>query len=192
MLCLEHAGVSAIQIEDQVVPKRAHYHRGVIHVRPLDEYLAKLKVLMDERTDPDLLIFGRVDAGRSTTVGGSYEEGARRAKAIVEAGVDVLQLSGWSFEDAKRIRKEIPNIPIHWGRSVKLAKEIGTQVVVSTTPIMVEAYAMEQHYKKLLETGECANTELPPEVQEMAAKLHEWASLPKYWEIEERTTEKEG
>ena len=58
----ERAGIAAIQIEDQVFPKRASYHRGLEHVTELDEFLRKIEFAMKARED-DIVIFARTDAG---------------------------------------------------------------------------------------------------------------------------------
>src|SRR4030042_1726426 len=38
---LERAGVAALHIEDQIYPKRVHYHKGVEHVVPREEMASK-------------------------------------------------------------------------------------------------------------------------------------------------------
>src|SRR5690348_14230678 len=58
---LEHAGADAIQIEDQVFPKRCGHFEGK-EVIPAAEMVAKIKAAVDARTDPDLLIVARTDA----------------------------------------------------------------------------------------------------------------------------------
>src|SRR3954454_19827164 len=58
---LERAGAGAIQIEDQVFPKRCGHFDGK-EVIPSEEMVAKLKAAADARTDPDLLIVARTDA----------------------------------------------------------------------------------------------------------------------------------
>src|ERR1700680_4471324 len=49
------AGVAGIHIEDQLFPKRAHYHKYVADAIPLAEYVAKIKYacLQRDETDPD-------------------------------------------------------------------------------------------------------------------------------------------
>ena len=58
---LERAGADAIQIEDQVFPKRCGHFEGK-EVIPAAEMVAKIKAAVDARTDPDLLIVARTDA----------------------------------------------------------------------------------------------------------------------------------
>ena len=58
---LERAGADAIQIEDQVFPKRCGRFEGK-EVIPAAEMVQKIKAAVDARTDPGLLIVARTDA----------------------------------------------------------------------------------------------------------------------------------
>ena len=81
---LERAGADAIQIEDQVFPKRCGHFEGK-EVIPAAEMVAKIKAAVDARTDPDLLIVARTDA---IAVEG-FSAAMDRAHAFREAGADV-------------------------------------------------------------------------------------------------------
>src|SRR5689334_317604 len=58
---LERAGADAIQVEDQVFPKRCGHFEGK-EVIPAREMVSKIKAAVDARTDPDLLVVARTDA----------------------------------------------------------------------------------------------------------------------------------
>jgi 2-methylisocitrate lyase-like PEP mutase family enzyme len=81
---LERAGADAIQIEDQVFPKRCGHFEGkeVIHS---DEMAAKIKAAVDARIDANLMIVARTDA---IAVEG-FNAAIDRAHAFREAGADV-------------------------------------------------------------------------------------------------------
>ena len=81
---LERAGADAIQIEDQVFPKRCGHFEGK-DVIPRPEMVAKIKAAVDARTDPDLMIVARTDA---IAVEG-FNAAIDRAHAFREAGADV-------------------------------------------------------------------------------------------------------
>jgi 2-methylisocitrate lyase-like PEP mutase family enzyme len=81
---LERAGADAIQIEDQVFPKRCGHFEGK-EVIPAREMVAKIKAAVDARTDPDLIIVARTDA---IAVEG-FEQAMERAHLFREAGADV-------------------------------------------------------------------------------------------------------
>jgi 2-methylisocitrate lyase-like PEP mutase family enzyme len=81
---LERAGADAIQIEDQVFPKRCGHFEGK-EVIPALEMVGKIKAAVDARTDPDLIIVARTDA---IAVEG-FSAAMDRAHAFREAGADV-------------------------------------------------------------------------------------------------------
>jgi PEP phosphonomutase and related enzymes len=58
---LERAGADALQIEDQVFPKRCGHFAGK-HVIAAAEMVEKIKAAVDTRRDGDLLIIARTDA----------------------------------------------------------------------------------------------------------------------------------
>jgi 2-methylisocitrate lyase-like PEP mutase family enzyme len=98
---LERAGADAIQIEDQVFPKRCGHFDGKA-VIPQAEMVAKIKAAVDARGDPDLLIVARTDA--IATHG--FEAAIERAGAYREAGADV------SFVEAPQTLEQIAAIAL--------------------------------------------------------------------------------
>src|SRR5580765_8325889 len=52
----EAAGFAAIEIEDQLVPKRAHHHIGIEHMIPVELMAAKVATAVAARRNPDFLI----------------------------------------------------------------------------------------------------------------------------------------
>lgn len=89
----EKAGVTGVQIEDQEFPKKCGHTPGK-RVVPLDDMLDRLKVALDTRQDPALLIVARTDARQ----GLGLDETLRRAQAFAEAGADLLFLEGLASE----------------------------------------------------------------------------------------------
>jgi 2-methylisocitrate lyase-like PEP mutase family enzyme len=96
---LERSGASALQIEDQVFPKRCGHFSGK-EVIPLDEMLSKLKAALDARTDENLQIVARTD---SRAVDG-IDRALERAHAFMEVGADVI------FVEAPLDRSEIERV----------------------------------------------------------------------------------
>lgn len=90
----EKAGVAAIQLEDQVFPKRCGHTPGR-EVVPLDEALDKLKAALDARVDPDFKIIARTDARTDHGLDAAIE----RARAFAEVGADVLFVESPESED---------------------------------------------------------------------------------------------
>lgn len=82
---LERAGASAIQIEDQAMPKRCGHLDGKQLVSRA-EMTGKVKAALDARQDPDTLIVARTDAIAVEGLDAALD----RADAYAEAGADVL------------------------------------------------------------------------------------------------------
>jgi 2-methylisocitrate lyase-like PEP mutase family enzyme len=82
---LERMGASAIQLEDQTLPKRCGHLDGKTLV-PVGEMLGKIRAAQDARADADTVIVARTDA---VAVDG-FEAGLERAHAYADAGADVL------------------------------------------------------------------------------------------------------
>src|SRR5260370_5478918 len=81
---LERAGADALQIEDQVFPKRCGHFAGK-EVIPAAEMVAKIKAAVDTRRDGDLLIIARTDAIAPE----GYAAATERAAAYPQAGADL-------------------------------------------------------------------------------------------------------
>lgn len=82
---LERAGASALQLEDQVFPKKCGHFEGKA-VIPVDEMVAKIKAAVDTRRSDDLVIIARTDARAIS----SLDEALDRGHAYQEAGADVI------------------------------------------------------------------------------------------------------
>lgn len=96
---LERAGAAAIQLEDQVSPKRCGHFEGK-EIISQSEMVQKIKAAVDAR-DKDTLIIARTDAKAIFGI----EEALTRAAAYQEAGADVL------FVEAPTTRSELSAIP---------------------------------------------------------------------------------
>lgn len=83
------AGVTAIQIEDQVSPKRCGHQPGK-QVVPRDEMVTKVKVAVDAKVDHDFLVIARTDARDIE----GLDAAIARAKAYADAGADVTFIEG--------------------------------------------------------------------------------------------------
>lgn len=81
----ERAGVAAVHLEDQVLPKRCGHLSGKQLVAPA-EMAAKIRAATDARRDPDFVIIARTDA---IAVEG-LEPALERAELYREAGADML------------------------------------------------------------------------------------------------------
>jgi 2-methylisocitrate lyase-like PEP mutase family enzyme len=82
----EAAGFQAVEIEDQLLPRRMEHHIGIDHLVPNEFFLKKLNEALAARTDPNLLIIARTNAVR---VGG-IDEAVRRGETYRKAGADLV------------------------------------------------------------------------------------------------------
>jgi len=82
---LERAGASALQIEDQVFPKKCGHFAGK-DVIPAAEMAQKIKAAVDARQDEALQIIARTDARAIEGLDRAIE----RAELYVEAGADMI------------------------------------------------------------------------------------------------------
>jgi carboxyvinyl-carboxyphosphonate phosphorylmutase len=90
----EQAGVAAVQLEDQVMPKKCGHMSGKALIGA-DEMVGKIRAAVEARRDPDLLVIARTDA---VAVLG-LDEAIGRAKAFADAGADLLFVEAPTSED---------------------------------------------------------------------------------------------
>jgi len=97
---LERAGAAAVQIEDQVAPKRCGHFDGQ-QVIASAEMVSKIAMAVDSRRSDDLVIIARTDA-RSVS---GFDEAVQRAQEFAAAGADVV------FVEALRSESELRELP---------------------------------------------------------------------------------
>ncbi len=96
---LERAGANAIQIEDQVFPKRCGHFSGK-QVIAAEEMMAKIRSAVDARKSQDFLIIARTDARAEH----GFQAAIDRAAKWIEAGADLTFVEApESLEEMKRI-----------------------------------------------------------------------------------------
>src|SRR4030067_210463 len=78
----EAAGFAAIEIEDQLVPKRAHHHVGIEHMIPMELMAAKVKEAVAARRSAEFVIIARTNAMRASDI----DDALRRGEAYRAAG----------------------------------------------------------------------------------------------------------
>lgn len=117
---LQRAGADAIQIEDQVSPKRCgHFARK--DVVSTAEMVGKIHAAVDARTSEALLIIARTDA---RAVEG-FQAAVDRVSAYIEAGADV------TFVEAPESLDEMRRIP-----QLLKVPQLVNMVVGGKTPIL--------------------------------------------------------
>jgi 2-methylisocitrate lyase-like PEP mutase family enzyme len=99
----EHAGVAAIQLEDQAFPKRCG-HLTDKHVIDAAVFEQTLAAALDTRDDDNLLVVARTDALAPL----GLEAAIERANRYAQAGADVIFVEApQSVEEIERIAHEV-------------------------------------------------------------------------------------
>lgn len=158
----EMAGVAAIQLEDQVAPKKCGHMAGR-QVIPMDEMVGKIRAAVEARQNPDFMIIARTDA---RTIHG-IDEAIQRAKAYERAGADIIFVeSPESVEEMKKITAsfKVPVIAnmVEGGRTPLLParelEKLGYDLVIfPTASTYIVAQAMKNLMQELMKTGTTEN-----------------------------------
>jgi 2-methylisocitrate lyase-like PEP mutase family enzyme len=154
----EAAGIAAIQIEDQEVPKKCGHTPGR-RVIPMRDMCLKIEVAASARKSADFLIIARTDA----RTGLGLDEALARGRAYRKAGADVVFIESPETEDEMaRIGQEI-DAPLlanmaDGGRTPILpaAKLQAMGYAIAIFPaigFLAVAAAAERVYSHLLATG---------------------------------------
>lgn len=96
---LERSGADAIQLEDQVMPKKCGHFSGK-QVVATEEMVSRIKAAVDARDDDNVQIIARTDAAAVHGIDHAIE----RAHRFAEAGADILFIEATeSLEDIRRL-----------------------------------------------------------------------------------------
>ena len=190
----EAAGFAAIEIEDQIMPKRAHHHIGVEHMVPSELMEAKIRAAAAARRDPDLVIIGRTNAVRNTGI----DDALRRADAYKRAGADMLYVTGRKPEDVRFLGERLPPPLMFMAGAGGLATSeltraelyrLGYRLIVDpTTPLMAAHKALRACYAAL--AADRPDPLLGAEPGKEQAEVHRTIHLDRMLEIERETVER--
>jgi len=154
----EKAGAAAIQLEDQVAPKKCGHMTGR-QVVPAEEMVEKIKAAVAARNDGDFVIIARTDA---RTVHG-IDEAVARGKAYEKAGADVIFIeSPESVEEMKLICAsfQVPVLAnmVEGGRTPQLTvdelEKIGYGLTIfPTASTYITAQAVKNLMQELMQQG---------------------------------------
>lgn len=184
----EAAGVAAIQLEDQVAPKKCGHMTGR-QVVALEEMVGKIKAAVSARQDSDFVIIARTDA--RTNLG--IEEAIRRGKAFAEAGADVLFIESPESLDEMKLITSSFNVPVlanmvEGGRTPLMTaqelQDLGYGLVIfptSSTYITAQAVTRCMQELKASGTTKALLNEMIPFQQ-----FNELVGLPSVREIENK------
>lgn len=182
----EAAGVAAIQIEDQEMPKKCGHTPGR-RVVPAEEMVLKIKVATEARRHAETLIVARTDA----RTGHGLDEALRRAQLYDEAGADVIFVESPESEaELERIGREVskpllanmvefgktPRVEVdrlkQWGFDLAIYPGLGFSVA---------AEAMRLAWEHLKGRGTSNGVEVP-----QYRGMHELMGFSEVWDFEKR------
>jgi len=183
---IEASGAAAIEIEDQVAPKRVSHHRGIEHLVPVEEMVAKISHALAARTDPDFSIIARTGAVSNE----SFDAAIDRARAYVEAGADAILLMPSSHDEWRRA-PELIDAPLAAfsslsARTVGQWADLGWSIILDPfTAQVLATTTVEQAYRSLIDGGDLDGGE----IMEGYRRLPGLAGLAELYDIERATTE---
>ena len=186
---IEAAGAAAIEIEDQVAPKRAHHHKGVEHLVPMEMMVDKMREAVDARRDEDFIIIARTGAVRNE----SFDRALERCAAYREAGADVLML--FSSDEAQIAEAgRVLGGPLSMMAPADRLDRVtlaghGFNVLIDPFTGQVAAYgAMRDAYRSIASSG--ASGREVDELMSLYREVQGMAGMDDLYAIEERTTER--
>jgi 2-methylisocitrate lyase-like PEP mutase family enzyme len=189
----EAAGFAAIELEDQLMPKRAHHHIGLEHLIPAELMIEKIRVAREVRRDPDFIIVARTNACRTD----GLDEALRRAEAYQRAGADMLLVLPKTPEQARAIGERIEG-PLFYmmlggvasiGMSMGELGSLGYRIVVDAlTPFYARQRALRLCYAALAEGRK--DTTVGDEFRVEDQFVYEAVGLDTLLDIERRTVER--
>jgi 2,3-dimethylmalate lyase len=188
----EAAGVSAIHLEDQVMPKKCGHMSGK-QVVPAEEMAAKVSAAVAARRSPDFLIIARTDA---RAVEG-LERALARARIYREAGADALFVEApQSVEEIEAVARAFPDVPLLFNYAeggktppvgYRRLRELGFSIVIfPITLLLVATEAMRAALARIKADG--TPIELLPSLLGFDEFL-EFIGLPEVEELEQRFAE---
>jgi methylisocitrate lyase len=191
------AGIAGIHIEDQLFPKRAHYHTYQVHETPVEEFVDKIKYACKERDeqDPDFVIIARSDSCREF----GLDVAADRVNRGADQGADLGLLFPRTPEETERAPR-VCKVPLLYvmsrgnrdGRPIFSRKDLQEMgyagIIESQLMMLVSVDAQQRALAELRETG---NHTLLTHDQEVRIRkdIEDRIDLEEYYEIERQTVE---
>jgi 2-methylisocitrate lyase-like PEP mutase family enzyme len=193
------AGVAGIHIEDQLYPKRAHYHKYVAHVIPQKEFADKIRYACRQRdhSDKDFVIIARSDSCRFE----GLEEAVTRINMAADVGADLGMIFPRSPEEMAQATK-LAKVPLVYVRSLgnrdnrptpssKQLADMGYKACIDALLYLLVSF----HYAKkalteLKKNGEFAGLSAA-ECVTARHDIETLVGLDRFYEVEEETVEDE-
>ena len=191
------AGIAGIHIEDQVFPKRAHYHAYKVHEVSSEEFGEKIRFACRERDrrDPDFVIIARSDSCREF----GLEVAAERVNRGADAGADLGLLfprNPQETEQAPRVCR-VPMVYVmsrgnRDGRPVfsrEDLRQMGYAAIIDAQVMMLPVVdAQQRMLEELRRTGDYTGLTNQDCVR-LRKEIEDVIGLEEFYEIERQTVE---
>ena len=197
--CIQ-AGIAGVHIEDQLFPKRAHYHTYVAHNIPISEFRDKIRLACEQRDacDPDFVIIARSDACREQGFG----EAVKRMNLAKSQGADMGLIFPRTHEEAVKTPRlcKLPMVyvqsrgnrdgrPLYSNRQLIDMGYAGC--IDAILAIGVQFSAMKKALTEIRKTGDY-NGMSDREWIAVRKEVEDLIGLEDYYRIERETVEKTG
>jgi 2-methylisocitrate lyase-like PEP mutase family enzyme len=190
-------GVAGMHIEDQLYPKRAHYHAYQVHAIPLADFVAKIRYACRQRdeTDRDFVIIARSDTCREF----GLDEAMSRINAAAAAGADLGLVFPRSREEAEAAPR-LSSVPLVWvqsrgnrdGRPILPLRDLeamGYRGCIDAQILLGAAlHAMKRALAELIETGNYTGIG-DAEFTALRKEIEDLIGLDAYYRVEAETVE---
>jgi 2-methylisocitrate lyase-like PEP mutase family enzyme len=191
------AGVAGVHIEDQLYPKRAHYHKYVVHGIPVEEFVEKIRYSLKQRdeSDKDFVVIARTDTCRAL----GLEEASMRLNRAADAGADLGLLFPRNPKEAEQAPK-VCRLPLVYvqsrgnrdGRPIFTRTELQQMGYVACIEAQVVLCTAFHFLKKALTELRASGTYTGMTHEDYVAsrqQVEDLIDLSKYYEIESQTVE---
>lgn len=191
------AGIAGIHIEDQLFPKRAHYHKYQVHAVPTEDFVTKIRYSCRARDeiDPDFVVIARTDTCREL----GLEEAVDRLNRVADTGADLGLLFPRNRDDAERAPRQC-QLPLVYvmsrgnrdGRPIFTRQEVeqmGYVACIEAQVVIGPAFdTTRKMLKELRETGSYTGLS-EREFVRVRKEIEDIIRLDEYYAIEEETVE---
>ena len=180
---VEAAGASAVQIEDQLAPKRCGHFEDKTIVE-LDEAQERVTVAVESRRSDDTVVIARTDA---LAVRG-LDDAVERGRAFAAAGADVVFVEAIETVDQlAAIATALPSTPLVYnavegGRSPMLdpaaLARAGVRILIHPVTLLLEKIRAQRAALAAIKDGAPATAETITTARDSSTPTGRWHSMP--------------
>jgi len=192
------AGIAGVHIEDQLFPKRAHYHTYVAHNIPINEFRDKIRLACEQRdqSDRDFVIIARSDACREQ----GFKEAVKRMNLARDQGADMGLIFPRTPDETRKAPKvcKLPMVYVQSrgnrdGRplySFQQLEDMGyAGSIDAILSVGVQFHFMRKALLELRKTGDYTGISQKDYVT-ARKQIEDLIGLEEYYKIERETVEK--